>query len=87
MKIGDKVTKGDVLLDGAATDGGELALGKNLLIAYMSYEGLGYEDAIVISDRLFKQDVLTSIHIEEYETAVVETKLGVEETNCGRLLW
>lgn len=78
--VGQKVAKGDVLVDGAATDGGELALGKNLLIAYMSYEGLGYEDAIVISDRLFKEDVLTSIHIEEYETSVVETKLGPEET-------
>ncbi|MBI4037511.1 DNA-directed RNA polymerase subunit beta [Candidatus Curtissbacteria bacterium] len=80
VKVGDHVSKGDVLIDGAATDGGELALGKNLLIAYMSYEGLGYEDAIVISDRLFKEDVLTSIHIEEYETSVVETKLGAEET-------
>jgi len=77
---GQKIKKGDVLVDGASTDNGELALGKNLLIAYMSYDGLGYEDAVVISDRLFKQDVLTSIHIEEYETSVVETKLGPEET-------
>ncbi len=77
---GQKVKQGDVLVDGSATDHGELALGQNLLIAYMSFDGLGYEDAIVISDRLFKEDVLTSIHIEEYETSVVETKLGPEET-------
>ncbi|OGD85760.1 DNA-directed RNA polymerase subunit beta [Candidatus Curtissbacteria bacterium RIFCSPHIGHO2_01_FULL_41_13] len=75
-----KVKKGDILVDGSATDNGELALGQNLIIAYMSFDGLGYEDAIVISDRLVKQDVLTSIHIEEYETSVVETKLGPEET-------
>ena len=75
-----KVAKGDVILDGSATDGGELALGQNLTIAYMSFDGLGYEDAIVISDRLAKEDVLTSVHIEEYETSVVETKLGPEET-------
>ena len=78
--MGQKVAKGDVLADGPATDGGELSLGQNLTIAYMSYDGLGYEDALVASDRLFKEDVLTSIHIEEYETSVVETKLGPEET-------
>ncbi len=79
VSLGQKVTKGDLLIDGAATDMGELALGQNLLIAYMSFEGLGYEDAIVISDRLIKEDLLTSIHIEEYEVDVVETKLGPEE--------
>ncbi len=77
--IDQKVSKGDLLVDGAATENGELALGQNLLIAYMSFEGLGYEDAIVISDNLVKQDLLTSIHIEEYEADVVETKLGPEE--------
>lgn len=76
---GEKVKKGDLLIDGAACQDGELALGQNLLIAYMSFEGLGYEDAIVISDRLVKEDALTSIHIEEYEVDVVETKLGPEE--------
>lgn len=80
VHAGQKVKKGDIIIDGAATDNGELSLGRNLLIAYMSFDGLGYEDAIVISDRLFKQDLLTSIHIEEYETTVVETKLGPEET-------
>ncbi|OGE32268.1 DNA-directed RNA polymerase subunit beta [Candidatus Daviesbacteria bacterium RIFCSPHIGHO2_02_FULL_36_13] len=77
--VGDKVKKGDLLIDGAATQGGELALGQNLTIAYMSFDGLGYEDAIVISDRLVREDLLTSIHIEEYEVDVVETKLGPEE--------
>ncbi|MDP3948237.1 MAG: DNA-directed RNA polymerase subunit beta [bacterium] len=77
--VGEKVKKGDLLIDGAACENGELALGQNLLIAYMSFEGLGYEDAIVISDRLVKEDTLTSIHIEEYEVDVVETKLGPEE--------
>ncbi len=80
VNTGDKIKKGDVLIDGPATQGGELALGQNLTIAYMSFEGLGYEDSIVISDRLYKEDVLTSVHIEEYETSVVETKLGPEET-------
>ncbi len=76
---GQKVKKGDLLIDGPACDGGELALGRNLLIAYCSFEGFEYEDAIIISDRLVKEDVLTSIHIEEYEASVVETKLGPEE--------
>jgi DNA-directed RNA polymerase subunit beta len=76
---GQKIKKGDLLADGPACDRGELALGRNLLIAYCSFDGFEYEDAIVISDRLVKEDVLTSIHIEEYETLVVETKLGPEE--------
>ena len=77
---GQRVRKGDVLIDGPASENGELALGQNLLIAYASLDGLGYEDAIVISDRLVKEDVLSSIHIEKYEASVVETKLGPEET-------
>lgn len=80
VNVGDKVKKAQLLIDGPASDNGELALGKNLLIAYSSFDGLGYEDAIVISDRLVKDDVLTSIHIEKYEAAVVDTKLGAEET-------
>lgn len=78
--VGQSVKKGDVLIDGPASDGGELALGQNLLIAYAFFDGLGYEDAIVISDRLVKEDTLSSIHIEKYEATVVETKLGPEET-------
>jgi DNA-directed RNA polymerase subunit beta len=77
---GEKVKKGQVLIDAPASDEGELALGANMTIAYMSFDGLGYEDAIVISDRLVKEDVLTSVHIEEYEASVVDTKLGPEET-------
>lgn len=80
VRQGQKIKKGDVLIDGPATQGGELALGQNLLIAYMPFEGLGYEDAIVISDRLVKEHVLTSVHIEEHECVVVDTKLGSEET-------
>ncbi len=79
VKLNQKVKVGDLLIEGTSSDGGELALGTNLLIAYMSYDGLGYEDAIVISDRLVKDDVLSSIHIEEYSTDVVETKLGPDE--------
>ncbi len=77
---GEKIKKGDLLVDGPSSDNGELALGQNLLIAYASLDGLGYEDAIVISDRLVKEDVLSSIHIEKHEASVVETKLGPEET-------
>ena len=76
---GDVVEPGDVIADGPSTDGGELALGKNLLVAYMSWEGLNYEDAIILSRRVVEDDVLTSIHIEEYEVDARETKLGVEE--------
>ncbi|MBI4057882.1 DNA-directed RNA polymerase subunit beta [Candidatus Microgenomates bacterium] len=77
--VGQTVKAGDLLADGPATDDGELALGQNLLIAYCSFEGLGYEDAIVISERLVREDSLTSIHIEEYDAEVVDTKLGPEE--------
>jgi DNA-directed RNA polymerase subunit beta len=76
---GDKVPAGAVLADGSSTDGGELALGKNVLVAMMSWEGYNFEDAIVISERLVKDDVLTSIHIEEYEIDARTTKLGDEE--------
>ncbi len=80
VSTGDKLVKGDLLIDGPSSEDGELALGKNLLIAYASIDGLGYEDAIVISDKLVKQDYLSSIHIEKHEASVVETKLGPEET-------
>lgn len=76
---GQRVEVGDVLADGPATDNGEVALGKNLLVAYMSWEGLNYEDAIILSRRVVEDDVLTSIHIEEYEVDARETKLGEEE--------
>jgi DNA-directed RNA polymerase subunit beta len=79
VQVGDKVAKGQVLSDGPSTDHGELALGKNLLVAFMPWEGHNYEDAIVISERLVKDDVLTSIHIEEHEVDARDTKLGPEE--------
>ncbi len=79
VKPGQKVKKGDLLIEGTSTSNGELALGQNLIVAYMSYEGYEYEDALIISDRLIKEDLLSSIHIEEYSVDVVETKLGPEE--------
>ncbi|MFH1970922.1 MAG: DNA-directed RNA polymerase subunit beta [Patescibacteria group bacterium] len=79
VKPGEKVKVGDLLADGPAADNAELALGRNLVVAYASYGGFGFEDAILISDRLVKDDSLTSIHIEEHEADVVDTKLGPEE--------
>lgn len=79
VTVGQKVRRGDLIIDGPACDNGELALGQNVVVAYASFEGLGYEDALVVSDRLVREDVLSSIHIEEYEAAVVDTKLGPEE--------
>jgi DNA-directed RNA polymerase subunit beta len=76
---GDRVEPGWVLADGPCTDGGEMALGKNLLVAFMSWEGHNYEDAIILSQRLVQDDVLTSIHIEEHEVDARDTKLGPEE--------
>lgn len=76
---GDSVEAGDVIADGPCSDHGELALGANLLVAFMPWEGYNYEDAIVISERLVKEDILTSIHIEEYEVEARDTKLGAEE--------
>jgi DNA-directed RNA polymerase subunit beta len=77
--IGDKVKESDVIADGSSTSQGELALGKNMLVAFMPFEGYNFEDAIVISERLVKEDVLSSIHIHEYEIDARSTKLGDEE--------
>jgi DNA-directed RNA polymerase subunit beta len=79
VKTGDRVSKGDLLADGSATKDGELALGKNVLAAFMPWEGYNYEDAIMISERLVKEDLFTSLHIERYEVEVRSTKLGMEE--------
>jgi DNA-directed RNA polymerase subunit beta len=79
VKIGDKVKPGTVLADGPATSYGDLALGRNVLVAFMPWEGYNFEDAIILSDRLVKDDVFTSIHIEEYEIDARDTKLGPEE--------
>ncbi len=79
VKTGQKVKAGDVLADGSSTDRGEMALGKNLMVAFMSWEGYNFEDAIILSKRLVQDDELTSIHIEEYEIDARTTKLGEEE--------
>jgi DNA-directed RNA polymerase subunit beta len=79
VTVGDRVVKGQVIADGPSTEAAEIALGKNLVVAYMPWEGHNYEDAIILSERLVKQDVLTSIHIEEHEVDARDTKLGAEE--------
>ncbi|MAF65105.1 MAG: DNA-directed RNA polymerase subunit beta [Planctomycetes bacterium] len=82
VEEGTKVKAGDLLADGAATRDGELALGKNLLVAFMTWDGFNFEDAILVSERLVRDDVFTSLHIEEYEVEIRETKLGKEEFTC-----
>ena len=79
VQTGDRFRKGDILADGPSTDNGEIALGKNLLVAFMAWEGYNFEDAIILSDRLVRDDVLTSIHIHEHEIDARDTKLGPEE--------
>ena len=79
VQVGERVEKGDIIADGPAMDNGELALGKNILIGFMTWEGYNYEDAVLISEELVKNDVFTSIHIEEYECESRDTKLGPEE--------
>ena len=79
VKVGDRVEKGDTIADGPSTEQGELALGQNVLVAFMTWEGYNYEDAILLSEKLVKEDVYTSIHIEEYECEARDTKLGPEE--------
>lgn len=79
VKIGEKVKAGDIIADGPSTENGEISLGKNILIGFMTWEGYNYEDAILISENIVKDDVLTSIHIEEYECEARDTKLGAED--------
>ncbi|NNV79237.1 DNA-directed RNA polymerase subunit beta, partial [Roseobacter sp. HKCCD6135] len=79
VKVGDKVSKNEVIADGPSTDMGELALGKNVVVAFMPWNGYNYEDSILISERIVRDDVFTSIHIEEFEVAARDTKLGPEE--------
>jgi DNA-directed RNA polymerase subunit beta len=79
VKVGEKIKKGDVIIDGPSSDNGELALGTNLLIAFTSFDGLGYEDAIIISDRLVRDDTLTSIQVSEHKAKLMDTRLGPEE--------
>ena len=79
VRLGQKVEKGEIIADGPACRNGELALGRNILVAFMTYDGYNFEDAILISERLLKKDVFTSIHIDEYDIEIRETKLGREE--------
>ncbi|CAM3962279.1 DNA-directed RNA polymerase subunit beta [Paracoccus yeei] len=79
VKVGDKVVKGQVVADGPSTDQGELAIGRNVVVAFMPWNGYNYEDSILISERIHRDDVFTSIHIDEYEVAARDTKLGPEE--------
>ena len=79
VDLGERVKKGDVLADGPSTDNGEIALGKNALIGFMTWEGYNYEDAVLLNERLVREDMYTSIHIEEYESESRDTKLGPEE--------
>ncbi|OWY68652.1 DNA-directed RNA polymerase subunit beta [cyanobacterium TDX16] len=79
VRKGDRVTAGQVIADGSSTEGGEIALGQNILVAYMPWEGYNYEDAILISERLVQEDLYTSIHVEKYEIEARQTKLGPEE--------
>ena len=79
VEVGDRVNPGQVIADSMSTEGGELALGQNIVVAYMSWEGANYEDAIIISERLVREDVFTSIHIEKHEIEARDTKLGPEE--------
>ncbi len=79
VRKGDKVTKGQILTEGYATQGGELALGRNLKVAFMPWKGYNYEDAIVLSEEMVKWDILTSVHVDEYSTEVRDTKRGMEE--------
>ena len=79
VSVGDAVERGDVIADGPATHDGEISLGKNVLVGFMTWEGYNYEDAVLINERLVKDDVFTSIHVEEYELEARDTKLGAEE--------
>ena len=79
VKIGEKIQRGDVIADGASTDVGELALGQNMLIGFMPWNGYNFEDSILISEKVVAEDRYTSIHIEELQVLARDTKLGAEE--------
>src|SRR3712207_4199916 len=79
VRVGDVVRKGDIIADGPSTEFGELALGRNVLVAFMPWNGYNFEDSILLSERIVKDDVFTSIHIEEFEVMARDTKLGPEE--------
>ena len=79
VRLGDKVTRDEVIADGPSTDKGEMALGRNVTVAFMNFDGYNYEDAVILNERLVKDDVYTSIHIEDYQIECRDTKLGPEE--------
>ena len=79
MRVGDQVKQGDIIADGPSTDLGDLALGQNVLVAFMPWNGYNFEDSILLSERIVKDDVFTSIHIEEFDVMARDTKLGPEE--------
>ena len=79
VNVGDKIKAGDVIADGPATDKGEVALGRNVFVAFMPWFGYNFEDAIIISEKLLREDAYTSIYIEEFELTARDTKLGKEE--------
>ena len=85
VRVGDKIKKGEVIADGPSTDKGELALGKNVLVAFMPWNGYNFEDSILLSEKLVKDDVFTSIHIEEFEIMARDTKLGSEAVSYTHL--
>lgn len=79
VKVGDKVKRNHVIADGPSTDKGELALGRNVVVAFTMFNGYNYEDAVILNERLVKEDAYTTVHIEDYEMPCRETKLGPEE--------
>ena len=85
VKVGDQVRKGDIIADGPSTELGELALGRNVLVAFMPWNGYNFEDSILISERIARDDVFTSIHIEEFEVMARDTKLGQEEITRDKI--
>jgi DNA-directed RNA polymerase subunit beta len=87
VKVGDRVARGDVIADGASTDLGELALGQNMLVAFMPWNGLNFEDSILISENVVKDDRYTSIHIEELSVVARDTKLGLKKSPATSRTW
>jgi len=80
VRVGDQVLKGDIIADGPSTDLGDLALGRNVLVAFMPWNGYNFEDSILLNERIVKDDVFTSIHIDEFEVMARDTKLGPEKS-------
>ena len=83
VRVGDRISKGDIIADGPSTDLGDLALGRNVLVAFMPWNGYNYEDSILLSERIVRDDIFTSIHIEEYEVMARDTKLGSGRDHSG----